>query len=106
MPNKRNFFGIFKKYYISGRTIVQESHDGELLFDTLAQAMSGIVYAAEQKEIDVTVDCPHDLLLFHDVKWTVEVLFNLLDNVVKYTPAGGKIRVGIISRDGGIYVVK
>ena len=31
------------------------------LFDTVAQAMSGIVYAAEKKEIAVSVDCPEDL---------------------------------------------
>ena len=66
-----------------------------LLFDTLAQAMSGIVYGAEQKDIFVTVNCPEDLHLFHDSKWTAEALFNLLDNAVKYTPAGGKITVSV-----------
>ena len=66
-----------------------------LLFDTLAQAMSGIVYSAEKKEIAVTVDCPEDLQLSHDSKWTAEALFNLLDNAVKYTPAGGKISVSV-----------
>ncbi|MCI9071686.1 MAG: HAMP domain-containing histidine kinase [Lachnospiraceae bacterium] len=65
------------------------------LFDTVAQAMSGIVYAAEKKEITVSVDCPEDLTLFHDSKWTSEALFNLLDNAVKYTPAGGKISVSV-----------
>lgn len=60
-----------------------------LLFDTLAQGMSGIVYGAEQKDIVVTVNCPEDLHLLHDSKWTAEALFNLLDNAVKYTPAGG-----------------
>ena len=63
------------------------------LFDTVAQAMSGIVYAAEKKEIAVSVDCPEDLTVSHDSKWTSEALFNLLDNAVKYTPAGGKIAV-------------
>ena len=66
-----------------------------LLFDTLAQAMSGIVYGAEKKAISVSVDCPEDLLLYHDSKWTAEDLFNLLDNAVKYTPAGGKISVSV-----------
>lgn len=66
-----------------------------LLFDTLAQAMSGIVYAAEKKDIGVTVDCPEDLHLSHDSKWTSEALFNLLDNAVKYTTAGGKISVSV-----------
>ena len=63
------------------------------LFDTLAQAMSEIVYSAEKKDIAVTVDCPEDLRLSHDSKWTAEALFNLLDNAVKYTPAGGRISV-------------
>lgn len=63
------------------------------LFDTLAQAMSCIVYGAEKKNIAVTVDCPEDLHLLHDSKWTAEALFNLLDNAVKYTPSGGKISV-------------
>ena len=66
------------------------------LFDTVAQAMSGIVYAAEKKEIAVFVDCPEDLTVFHDSKWTSEALFNLLDNAVKYTPAGGKIAVSVV----------
>ena len=47
------------------------------LFDTVAQAMSGIVYAAEKKEIAVSVDCPEDLTFSHDSKWTSEALFNL-----------------------------
>ena len=66
------------------------------LFDTVAQAMSGIVYAAEKKDIAVSVDCPEDLTFFHDSKWTSEALFNLLDNAVKYTPAGGKIAVSVV----------
>lgn len=63
------------------------------LIDTLATACSGIVYAAEKKNISVAVDCPDDLHLCHDSKWTAEALFNLLDNAVKYTPEGGEIRV-------------
>ena len=63
------------------------------LIDTLAMALSGIVYAAEKKNISVTVDCPENLILSHDSKWTAEAVFNLLDNAVKYTPAGGAVRV-------------
>lgn len=65
------------------------------LFDTVAQAMSGIVYAAEKKKIAVSVDCPEHLILSHDSKWTAEALFNLLDNAVKYTPSHGKIAVSV-----------
>ena len=57
--------------------------------------MSGIVYTAENKQISVSVDCSETLTVAHDSKWTAEALFNLLDNAVKYTPAGGKITVTV-----------
>ena len=74
--------------------ITLEKKDVPLL-DTLAQAMSDIVYGAEQKGISVEVQCPDDLRVSHDSKWTAEALFNLLDNAVKYTPAGGRISVSV-----------
>ena len=74
--------------------VTLEKKDAPLL-DTLAQAMSGIVYGAEQKGVSVEVQCPDDLRVSHDGKWTAEALFNLLDNAVKYTPAGGRISVSV-----------
>lgn len=65
------------------------------LFDTIAEALSGIVYAAERKNIGVTVDCPEDMDLLHDSRWTAEALFNLLDNGVKYTAPGGRIGISV-----------
>lgn len=65
------------------------------IYDTVAQAMSGIVYAAEKKQIGVSVSCSEKLTVAHDSKWTAEALFNLLDNAVKYTPKGGKITVTV-----------
>lgn len=67
-----------------------------LLVETLVQAMSGIVYGAEKKNISVAVDCPEDLHLLHDSKWTAEAIFNLLDNAVKYTPDGGQISISVM----------
>lgn len=63
------------------------------IYDTLASAMGGILPSAEKKEIAVHVECPEDLLICHDRKWTSEALFNILDNAVKYTPQGGYVRV-------------
>ena len=67
------------------------------IYDTLAAALGGILLNAEKKNIRINVDCPSDILLAHDKKWTSEALFNILDNAVKYTPAGGAIRVSVQS---------
>lgn len=63
------------------------------IYDTLAAALGGIILNAETKEIDVFVECPENLMVCHDRKWTSEALFNILDNAVKYTPKGGNISV-------------
>jgi len=89
------FQALVKTSRLETGAIRLEKKDSSL-FHTLAQAMSSIVYAAEKKEIAVSVDCPEDLIVFHDSKWTSEALFNLLDNAVKYTPAGGKIAVSVV----------
>ena len=89
------FQALVKTSRLETGVIQLEKKPGRL-FDTVAQAMSGIVYAAEKKKIVVSVDCPEDLTVSHDSKWTAEALFNLLDNAVKYTPAGGKIAVSVI----------
>lgn len=67
------------------------------VYDTVAQALSGVVSTAEQKKITVTVDCPENLQLSYDSRWTAEALFNLLDNAVKYAPVGGKVRLAVTS---------
>lgn len=41
------------------------------------------------------VNCPEELSISHDSKWTAEALFNLLDNAVKYTSKGGRITVTV-----------
>ncbi len=75
--------------------VIRMEKKNALLIDTVAFACSSIVYEAEKKDICVTVACPDELRLPHDGKWTAEALFNLLDNAVKYTPAGGKVDVSV-----------
>jgi signal transduction histidine kinase len=66
------------------------------VYETLAAALGGILLAAESKSIRVSVDCPEDLTVCHDRKWTTEALFNILDNAVKYTASGGTIHVTVV----------
>lgn len=57
-----------------------------LLERTAAQAAP----LAAAKGISLTVE-PVELTARFDEKWTAEALYNLVDNAVKYTPAGGRV---------------
>lgn len=65
------------------------------LYDTIAQALNGIWAKAETKGLDLSVECDSGIAARHDPKWTAEALSNILDNAVKYTPAGGSIRISV-----------
>ena len=58
----------------------------QLLEDVASQAAP----RAEAKGILLTVELT-DLAARFDPKWTAEALYNLVDNAVKYTPAGGSV---------------
>lgn len=60
----------------------------------LVNAAEDIIHAkAAEKEIQVEMSCPEDTELWCDEKWTLEALINILDNAVKYSPKGSRIRV-------------
>ena len=73
--------------------VIKLEKRNEPMADTLTSAINGILASLEKKQIVLSVDCPDELSVSHDSRWTSEALFNLLDNAVKYTPAGGNIRV-------------
>lgn len=62
------------------------------LQDVLSSAVSQLEPKAGEKGISITL-LPTDAQAVFDAKWTEEAVFNLLDNAVKYTPAGGAVRV-------------
>ena len=76
----------------SGILAVQpkKNHVGKLLLLAEEQFLA----AAEAKDIVLDVSAPEEIYANFDAKWTLEAVENLLDNAVKYTPAGGRITVG------------
>lgn len=67
-----------------------------LFIDTLTIAINGVLAPMEKKQIALSVDCPENLSVFHDSRWTAEALYNLLDNAVKYTPTDGNVGVKVL----------
>lgn len=62
--------------------------------ETILAAVSRIYEKAAQKQISIEMSpdsVQKSVIIPHDQKWTAEVLINLLDNAIKYSPAGACI---------------
>lgn len=73
--------------------IIKLEKSKDSIYETIALAVGNIYLEAKKKSLDITVKCSEDLLIPHDVKWTAEAIFNILDNAVKYTPKNGRISI-------------
>ena len=60
--------------------------------------------AVEDRDIKLTCECVDDARIFGDRELLAQALTNLLDNAVKYTPAGGHIAVRLTRVDSRICV--
>ncbi len=53
---------------------------------------------AEDKQISISCDAPQPVAIQGDRPRLKQVVVNLLDNAIKYTSAGGKIRMSVVAR--------
>lgn len=79
--------------------IIKIQKKNAFLADTLAMAVGNAVINAEKKNIMIDVRYDEHMKLSHDPKWTAEAIFNILDNAVKYTEAGGHIHIAVCRQE-------
>ncbi len=70
-----------------------------LVLDILSDGLLQIMLNAEKKNINIDVDCDESICAVCDKKWTSEVVFNILDNAVKYTPQNGKVFLSVSEQE-------
>jgi signal transduction histidine kinase len=51
---------------------------------------------AEDKEIALLIRLPHESSVRGDRDLLIEAIANLVDNAIKYTPAGGRVEIGLL----------
>ena len=59
------------------------------------QAVAQIKPKAEACEIDVKIQGNQKITACYDKKWSIEALYNLLDNAVKYSPKGSQVTLHV-----------
>ncbi|HWX28752.1 MAG TPA: ATP-binding protein [Steroidobacteraceae bacterium] len=55
---------------------------------------------AEDKGIALSIHSPHELSVHGDRDLLIEAVANLVDNAIKFTPAGGRVEVGLACSNG------
>jgi signal transduction histidine kinase len=71
----------------------------------VSRVLSEIEVTRGRRDVDLAQDVPEDLPpVFADAERVHQVLFNLLDNAMRFTPAGGRVRVTASRQNGSVDV--
>ncbi|MCC0672976.1 HAMP domain-containing histidine kinase [Clostridioides sp. ES-S-0145-01] len=66
-----------------------------LIKDTIVQSISTVFNKAESKNIKINLEIFSDIKLFHNKKWTIEAIVNVLENAIKYSPSNSMITISV-----------
>jgi len=74
------------------------------LKDVLEAALEACRFQASEKDVRLALDCPEDLRVEMDANLLERAVLNLLDNAVKYSPAGETVEVAVERREQELVV--
>ncbi|AND42917.1 MULTISPECIES: sensor histidine kinase [Bacillaceae] len=60
--------------------------------------------AFQEKEMELEVVCPEELFIMADPSRLEQIIFNLLDNAIKYSPSGAKTLLSVSRKKKDIYI--
>jgi len=90
---------------------VTRIEEGRMNFNMSVQLMDEVIDEAikhinrKGAEHNISVDCKDELLLARmDAKLIIQVIINLVDNAIKYTPAGSDIKITAENKNGYVWV--
>jgi two-component system, OmpR family, phosphate regulon sensor histidine kinase PhoR len=72
--------------------------------EVAGRAVASVADTAAKKKIELAIDAGPGVRTVCDGRALEQVLVNLIDNAIKYTPAGGHVWVAVTSADGSIRI--
>jgi two-component system phosphate regulon sensor histidine kinase PhoR len=76
-----------------------------LLSERAAYAVETVRRQADEKKLRISIDVPPDAVVYANPEQLDQVLLNLMENAVKFTPAGGEIAINAGDTPGSFSVV-
>jgi heavy metal sensor kinase len=94
---------IVENLFALSRLDAGQAHTAHARFDLaklVATTSEQMCLLAEDKGLALTCDAPAPVPIEGDPARIKQVVVNLLDNAIKYTPAGGTVKLGVSARAG------
>ncbi len=98
---------------INTMLVISRAEAGEAEFEFSEVDLTGMITGicelfipvAEDKDIELTFDVEENLKVLADSRMLQRAFSNLVDNALKYTPAGGKVQVRVRNRKDGMTAI-
>jgi heavy metal sensor kinase len=94
---------IVENLFALSRLEAGQAHGAHARFDLAklaATTAEQMWLLAEDKKLTLSCDTPDPVLIDGDSARLKQVIVNLLDNAIKYTPAGGTVKLAVTTRAG------